>query len=332
MPLLLGENELAPRRRIWSPCCGRTLNVPSRCDAAGRSESGDLDDPPSGGKRLDRILVATDGSATSEHAIRFAVELASEYQSEVLLVHVIAIPHEPTEHDQGVLKDGAALAGEHGVPANSTLLVGSAAAEIVAFAESHDVNMIVVGSRREHPMAGTLLGSVSLGVLRASGRPLVIVDGEESITYCANGSCRDVRMYGHSDTGEASSPVRSPGPKTSGVSGATFMTSTERFQSRAASPVPQGGAQSTNTGPSPHRPWSGTASGRDRAESVTGRSHSLLGLLSGAIRLEAVVFVGDDAWAITATIPYEGVVMVAEFATRNSASDWFVIADTLARS
>ncbi len=249
------------------------------------------------------------------------------------MVYVTTISHEPTEHDQGLLDDAAALAGKHGVAAKSTLLVGSAAAEIVAFAESHDVNMIVVGSRREGSMAGALLGSVSLGVLRASGRPLVIVDGEKSVTYCGNGSCPDVRMYGHAETGEASNPVRFRGPKAGGVGGATFMTNTERFQTRATSRVPYRVGHSTNTGPSPHRPpCAGTASARDRTESVTGRPHSLLGLLSGAIRLETIVFVGHDAWAITATIPYEGMIMVAEFTTRNSASDWFVIADTLARS
>jgi hypothetical protein len=58
-------------------------------DVAGPSASGGPEHQPSEGKRLDRLLVATDGSSRSKHAIRFAVELASEHQSEVLFVHVI---------------------------------------------------------------------------------------------------------------------------------------------------------------------------------------------------------------------------------------------------
>lgn len=321
----------------------------SRRDVAGASASGDPDLQPSEGKRLDRILVATDGSPASEHAIRFAVQLASEYQSEVLFVHVIpsadmfaasgsdevgaAAPHESAEGDQALLADAAALASEHGVAAKSTLLVGSTAAEILAYAESHDVNMIVVGSRGHGAAGSALLGSVSLNVLRASERPLVIVDGENSITYCGNASCRDVRTFGHSETDEASSPVRPHVRETLGLGREAFMTNIERSHTRVTSRLPDTVAHSTNTGQGSHlAPGSGRASARGTPPRMTERVPSLLGLLSGAIRLETVVFLQDDAWAITATIPYEGVIMLAEFTTRDSASEWFAIADTLVAS
>ena len=324
---------------------------------AGPSASGDPEHQPSEGKRLDRILVAIDGSPRSEHVIELAVELASEYQSELLFVHVIpivdgatsaevgdvgdAVPQTPTEHDQTPLKEAAAFARRRGVAARSTLLVGSAAAAIVAYAESHDVNMIVVGARRDGDMACALLGRVSLAVLRTSGRPLVIVDGD-SITYCGNGSCRDVRMYGHSATNDASSPARCQVPNAGGGAREALTMVTRRGLSRApsrsrtgiewshgrvSSGVPDAAFHSPKKGPGiDRRPASGNVS------AVAGTIPSLLALLSGAIRLETIVFVAEDAWAITATIPYGGVILLAEFTTRHSASEWFAIANTLVRS
>ncbi len=290
---------------------------------------------PADGRRLDRILVATDGSPRADDAVRFAVELASEYQSEVLFVHVVpmldmATPAGPGR-DQALLEDAAALASGHGVAAQSTLLVGSAAAEIVTYAESNDVNMIIVGSRGDGAMASALLGSVSLNVLRASGRPLLIVDGEKSVTYCGNGSCRDVRMYGHPATDAVSSPAPAQVPRP-GDSAEDLMAHIEWAHARVASRATGRVAHSPNTGPGPPAPSGSRKVSASGSPERARRRPSLLELLSGAIRLETVVLVGDDVWAITATIPYEGAILLAEFTTRDSASEWFTIANALVRS
>ena len=48
--------------------------------------------------------------------------------------------------------------------------------EIVAYhADSHDVDLIIVGSRGHGTIASALLGKVSRGVLGASKRPALIV-------------------------------------------------------------------------------------------------------------------------------------------------------------
>jgi nucleotide-binding universal stress UspA family protein len=142
---------------------------------------------------MSRILVATDDSHSSADAIAMAVELASEHGSELIVVHVVptldlfptigadgiggALPHEPTEYEHALLASAAMVAAEHGVGATTALLRGSPAREIVAYAESCAVDLIVVGSRGHGAVASALLGSVSLGVLRESNRSVVIVHG-----------------------------------------------------------------------------------------------------------------------------------------------------------
>ena len=139
---------------------------------------------------MKRILVATDGSPSSTEAVAFGVELASEHAAELIFVHVVptldvvpatgfgmggAFPHEPSKHDHVLLEEAAAVALEHGVLSTTAMLRGDTVDEIVAYADSHDVDLIVVGSRGHGAIAGALLGSVSRGVLGESKRPVLIV-------------------------------------------------------------------------------------------------------------------------------------------------------------
>ena len=140
--------------------------------------------------KLRRILVATDGSPTSAEAIQFAVDLAAEHGSELIIVHVVplldVIPpgavnvtgsaslHAPTAHDGELLDAAAALAAEQGVVATTALVPGSPVDAIVACAESREADLIVVGSRGRGAFARAVLGSVSLGVLRTSPRPVLV--------------------------------------------------------------------------------------------------------------------------------------------------------------
>jgi nucleotide-binding universal stress UspA family protein len=143
---------------------------------------------------MKRILVATDGSPSAAEAVNFGVELAAEHPAEhpaeLIFVHVVpaldvvpatpfaiggAFPHELSPADRMPLEDAAAVAAEHGLPATILLLTGNTVDELVAYADSHDVDLIVVGSRGHGAIAGALLGSVSRGVLTASTRPVLVV-------------------------------------------------------------------------------------------------------------------------------------------------------------
>ena len=141
---------------------------------------------------LKSILVATDGSHASNEAIDLSLELAAGQQAELIVVHVaptlellntwdddggIAVLHQPTERERALLDIAAEVAASRGVCVTTALLGGSTAEEIVAYSEARDVDLIVVGSRGHGAVASALLGSVSLGVLRKSTRPVLVVRG-----------------------------------------------------------------------------------------------------------------------------------------------------------
>lgn len=150
---------------------------------------------------MNKILVATDGSDSAAQAVEFGIELAVEHQAELILVHVVpaldvvpasgfgiggAFPHEPSPQDRQLLEDAAVRAEEHDVVATTMLLVGDTVDEIVAYADSHNVDLIVVGSRGHGAIANALLGSVSRGVLAESKRPVMVVRAGAPIPHTAD--------------------------------------------------------------------------------------------------------------------------------------------------
>ncbi len=140
--------------------------------------------------RLNRILVATDGSATALEAVAFAVDLAAEHGSELIILHVVplvnvvpplsiyqisaAFPHVPSAYDHELLDEAAALAAAEGVVATTALVPGTAVAEIASYAESHDADLVVVGSHGHGAVLSALHGSVAW-VIHAAKRSVLIV-------------------------------------------------------------------------------------------------------------------------------------------------------------
>jgi nucleotide-binding universal stress UspA family protein len=82
-----------------------------------------------------------------------------------------------TEHDEEPLQEAAEIAQEKGVEFETKVLQGKPADEIVAFADTIDADLIVLGSRGHGSIASALIGSVSRDVLHESRRPVSIVRG-----------------------------------------------------------------------------------------------------------------------------------------------------------
>jgi nucleotide-binding universal stress UspA family protein len=139
-----------------------------------------------------RILIATDGSPSGGEAVAFGIELAAEQGAEAFVAHVVpavdlvpmigfgmptAQPHPIGTEDRAALEEAATLAAEEGVTVHTEVLTGDPVDEIVAYADSIDADMIVIGSRGHGAVASALLGSVSQGVLHEARRPVLVVRG-----------------------------------------------------------------------------------------------------------------------------------------------------------
>lgn len=140
---------------------------------------------------MKRILIATDGSPSALQAIEVGLDLAEEEGSEAIFVHVaptkevlpvagvgmvpVSVPHELGEADKAPLDEAIRIAEELGLAVETKLLAGDPVKEIVAYADSIDADLIVVGSHGYGAISGALLGSVSRGVLHRTTRPVLVV-------------------------------------------------------------------------------------------------------------------------------------------------------------
>jgi len=141
---------------------------------------------------MNTILIATDGSPSAHEAVEFGLELAEEQHAGVVFVHVApgldvvpspgfgwtaGVPHELTDYDWNPLNEAMERAKEREIEARTAMLRGNAVDEIVAYADTIDAELIVVGSRGHGAITSALLGSVSRGVLQATRRPVLVVRG-----------------------------------------------------------------------------------------------------------------------------------------------------------
>lgn len=138
--------------------------------------------------RIQRILVAFDGSKDSVKAIRLACSIASRNSAKVTVVHVYSSPViafsaasgmpipdytdlEQAAKDTGkqILSRGVQLAADAGVKAEGELLEASSVVQaLVEFATKEKADLIVVGTRGMTGFRKLILGSVSAGLVSHS--------------------------------------------------------------------------------------------------------------------------------------------------------------------
>jgi nucleotide-binding universal stress UspA family protein len=142
-----------------------------------------------GTHQLRTVAVAFDGRDESRQALRAAVALARGAGASLRILRVIE-PDSPVggaEFDRwtGRLREDLRRGAEDqladaaaGLPAGlrieSTVLTGDAATALVA-ASSHDVDLLVAGSRAHGPLRRVVVGSVSGQLMRAATCPVCVV-------------------------------------------------------------------------------------------------------------------------------------------------------------
>lgn len=139
---------------------------------------------------MDKILVPVDGSEQSHKAVAFAADLAKCHNATMYLIHVFKLTIIPEGLGEYVVSDRAQLqaladkiiaaavkeAKGHGIEqVEAAVIEGDPAERIIDYAKTHDVDIIVIGSRGLGTFKGLLLGSVSNKVSHRADRSCVIV-------------------------------------------------------------------------------------------------------------------------------------------------------------
>lgn len=140
-----------------------------------------------------KILLATDGSDSSEPALHVAAEISSRTESGVHIMYVgkdVSTPaayNDPSSKDTDAVKkarelieqqiqrieaDGGTVAGSNVVPGKNP------AKEIVNFTRDEEIGLAVVGSRGLGRLRYAFGGSVSAAVVRDAYCPVLVVHGE----------------------------------------------------------------------------------------------------------------------------------------------------------
>jgi nucleotide-binding universal stress UspA family protein len=155
------------------------------------------------GNQFSRVLVAIDGSASSIHAIDYAISIAIKNSSELFVLYVIdaygyfhlssSIILAPTFGSEKYLEEKNEaeklmnkIKEEFKIKVKDNTKfkelktevvegVKSVAATIIEYAESEDVNLIIIGSRGKTKFKRLLLGSVSSNVLKNAHCTVLVI-------------------------------------------------------------------------------------------------------------------------------------------------------------
>lgn len=138
----------------------------------------------------DTILVPTDGSEEVSAALDQAFELASTYDATVHALYVVDDsrgdsglmgldnrgPLAPLrEEGQKAVDDVAQKARDANVAVTTTVRQNIPHEGIRAYADEHDVDLIIMSSQGRSGVSRVLFGSVTERVLRLTDRPVLVV-------------------------------------------------------------------------------------------------------------------------------------------------------------
>lgn len=131
-----------------------------------------------------RVLVPLDGSVAAEFAIRFARDLASRHQAELLLLHLHTVDVLTEDSDTSPTDDHAAylerlrkeLQPADGLSIQThTLASSNLRKALFEFIDNENVSVVVLSTRGRTPMLNWLFGSTLETTLDAFPVPLMLV-------------------------------------------------------------------------------------------------------------------------------------------------------------
>lgn len=143
-------------------------------------------------RTFEKILYATDFSESSEHAFQYALALAQQFKSRLIILHVINepvdlrgfyVPHVSFENlekeiEQGAQKMMAKFCASHitdFTDYQTDIVTGIPYEEILKRAETDKVSFIVMGTQGRSGIDHLLFGSTAERVVRKALAPVVTV-------------------------------------------------------------------------------------------------------------------------------------------------------------
>ncbi len=144
------------------------------------------------------ILVAVDGSDTSNLALAETIKLAKEQQAAVRLIHVVdetpaymmvEMPYPIADYQnamreagQKVLATYAATARQAGIEVDTKFVILEVLTQricdaIIEEAKRWPADLIVIGTHGRHGFNHLILGSVAEGVIRLATKPVLVIRG-----------------------------------------------------------------------------------------------------------------------------------------------------------
>jgi nucleotide-binding universal stress UspA family protein len=144
--------------------------------------------------RLQRILVPIDFSEHSKNALNYAVSIAKQFHSELILGYVVESPIYPAEFGFGQValptaelemefrergkKELEKLVRSHikgQVNARTVVAEGPAATEILAIANKEQVDLVIIATHGHTGVEHLLFGSTTEKVVRKAPCPVLVV-------------------------------------------------------------------------------------------------------------------------------------------------------------
>jgi nucleotide-binding universal stress UspA family protein len=146
-----------------------------------------------------RILVAVDGSPTSDLALHEAIQLAKALGSQLRLVHAMDVIgtgwysagySEPTEMwelmtkiGRDILDKAATIASEANINVDTKLIemnsLGLRIPEVIKeAANTWPADLIALGTHGRRGLSNVLLGSVAEGIVRIADKPVLLIRGK----------------------------------------------------------------------------------------------------------------------------------------------------------
>ncbi len=137
------------------------------------------------------VVLGLDTSPGAQRALTVAIRIARALDVPLVMVHGIEPPGRVGEEvgeareaieelEERVTRPAVAAAEDAGVRTVVEVVESRPATALVAVADEHDAEVIVVGTWNESPLRGLLLGSVAHKLLQLSDRPVLCVPGGDS--------------------------------------------------------------------------------------------------------------------------------------------------------